>query len=91
MEEESFTVGKKVPISLADMDIVSWANSLQRDKERLDELLGMVQGITPEQDNKLHELLTLIDNKIQHPLNAGNKKIISLRLLPIQRSIFMSM
>ena len=76
MEEESFTVGKKVPISLADMDIVSWANSLQRDKERLDELLGMVQGITPEQDNKLHELLTLIDNKIQHPLNAGNKKII---------------
>ena len=43
-----------MPISLADMDIVSWANSLQRDKERLDELLGMVQGITPEQDNKLH-------------------------------------
>lgn len=52
------------------------ANSLQRDKERLDELLALVQGITPEQDNKLHELFKLIDNKIQHPLNAGNKKII---------------
>ena len=76
MEEEIFNVGKKVPISLADMDIVSWGNSLQRDKERLDELLALVQGITPEQDNKLHELFKLIDNKIQHPLNAGNKKII---------------
>lgn len=76
MEEEIFNVGKKVPISLADMDIVSWGNSLQRDKERLDELLALVQGITPEQDNKLHELFKIIDNKIQHPLNAGNKKII---------------
>lgn len=76
MEEEIFNVGKKVPISLADMDIVSWGNSLERDKERLDELLALVQGITPEQDNKLHELFELIDNKIQHPLNAGNKKII---------------
>ena len=76
MEEEIFNVGKKVPISLADMDIVSWGNSLQRDKERLDELLALVQEITPEQDNKLHELFKLIDNKIQHPLNAGNKKII---------------
>lgn len=76
MEEEIFNVGKKVPISLADMDIVSWGNSLERDKERLDELLALVQGITPEQDNKLHELFALIDNKIQHPLNAGNKKII---------------
>lgn len=76
MEEEIFNVGKKVPISLADMDIVSWGNSLERDKERLDELLALVQGITPEQDNKLHELFKLIDNKIQHPLNAGNKKII---------------
>lgn len=76
MEEESFVVGKKVPIELSDMDIVSWGHSLQRDKERLDELLALVQGITPEQDNKLHELFKLIDNKIQHPLNAGNKKII---------------
>lgn len=76
MEEESFVVGKKVPIELADMDIVSWGHSLQHDKECLDELLGMVQSITPEQDNKLQELLELIDDKIQHPLNADNKKII---------------
>ena len=76
MEEESFVVGKKVPIELSDMDIVSWGHSLLHDKECLDELLGMVQSITPEQDNKLHELFKLIDNKIQHPLNAGNKKII---------------
>lgn len=76
MEEESFVVGKKVPIELADMDIVGWGHSLQHDKECLDELLGMVQSITPVQDNKLQELLELIDDKIQHPLNADNKKII---------------
>lgn len=50
MEEESFVVGKKVPIELADMDIVSWGHSLQHDKECLDELLGMVQSITPVQE-----------------------------------------
>lgn len=76
MEEESFGVGKKVPIELADMDIVGWGNSLQDDKERLDKILSMVQNITPKRDNKLHELFKLIDDKMQHPLNAGNKKII---------------
>lgn len=50
MEEESFVVGKKVPIELADMDIVGWGHSLQHDKECLDELLGMVQSITPVQE-----------------------------------------
>lgn len=76
MEEENFSVGKKVPIELADMDIVGWKSSLQRDEERLAELLKMVQSVTPEADNKLHELFKLISDKVQHPLNAGNKKII---------------
>lgn len=76
MEDEGFSVGKKVPIELADMDIVGWGNSLEHDKECLYELLGMVQNITPAQDNKLHELYKLIDNKMQQPLNPGNKKII---------------
>lgn len=76
MEDESFSVGKKVPIALADMDIVSWESSLQHDKELLDELRMLVQGITPARDNKLHKLFEVIADKVEHPLNPGNKKVI---------------
>lgn len=36
----------------------------------------MVGDITPEHDSKLQELFGVIDQKINHPINEGNKKII---------------
>ena len=36
----------------------------------------MVGDITPEHDLKLQELLKMIDNKLKHPINEGNKKVI---------------
>ena len=73
---EFFTVGKKVKIDLADMGWKSWRNELQRDAEVLELLTLMVADITPEHDTKLQELLKLLDEKITHPINDGNKKVL---------------
>ena len=71
-----FTVGRKIKIDLADMDYLTWLRDLQSDAETLQLLLFMVADITPARDSKLRQLLDLIDQKITHPINPGNKKII---------------
>lgn len=74
--DELFSFGKKVKINLADMDYVSWRESLKKDADILELLTFMVGDITPEHDSKLQELFEVIDQKINHPINEGNKKII---------------
>ena len=71
-----FTVGRKVLIDIADMDYVTWRKDLEADKEVLDLLTLMVADITPEHDSKLQELLKLISNKLENPINPGNKKVL---------------
>lgn len=74
--DDLFTFGKKVKIDLADMDYKSWRDSLEKDREVLELLSYMIADITPEHDSKLQKLLEVIQNKIEHPINADNKKII---------------
>lgn len=74
--DDLFSFGKKVKISLADMDYVSWRDSLKKDQDTLELLTLMVGDITPEHDLKLQELMKIIDNKLRHPINEGNKKVI---------------
>lgn len=74
--EDLFSLGKKVKIDLADMDYISWRESLVKDTEILELLTMMVGDITPEHDSKLQELYHVIDHKIANPINEGNKKII---------------
>lgn len=74
--DDFFSFGRKVKINLADMDYVSWRESLVKDAEVLGLLTYMVGDITPEHDSKLQELYRVIDDKIAHPINDGNKKII---------------
>ena len=71
-----FTVGKKVKIDLNDLDYKTWRKELQEDAETLDLLTLMVADITPEHDKKLQTLFSLLDEKISHPINAGNKKVL---------------
>ncbi|MBR3560579.1 MAG: DEAD/DEAH box helicase family protein [Oscillospiraceae bacterium] len=71
-----FSVGKKVRIDLADMDYVTWRRELASDCEYLDLLLNMVSEITPEHDTKLQTLFKLIQDKVEHPINEGNKRIL---------------
>ncbi len=71
-----FTVGKKVKIDLADMDYKTWRKGLKEDKEVLELLTDMVNDITPKYDTKLQTLLDLISDKIEHPINGNNKKLL---------------
>ena len=71
-----FTVGKEVKIDLADMDYKTWRAELEKDAKTLELLTLMVADITPEHDTKLQELLKLVSDKIENPINPGNKKVL---------------
>ena len=82
---EYFTVGKKVKIELADMDYKSWRTELKADADVLELLTLMVADITPEHDSKLQELLKLVSEKIENPINPGNK-LLQVQLMERQPS-----
>ena len=67
---------QSVRISLEDMDYKTWRKRLEEDEEVLELLILLVKDITPEHDLKLQELLKVIKNKIENPINEENKKII---------------
>ena len=71
-----FSGGKKVEIDLSDMDWKTWRDELKADAEILELLRLMVADITPKHDIKLQTLLRLIAEKIENPINPGNKKIL---------------
>ncbi len=74
--EDLFSIGKKVKIDLSDMDYISWRNSLIKDIDILELLTLMVGDITPAHDSKLQELLRMLNNKVEKPINDNNKKVI---------------
>ena len=74
--DDLFSFGRKVKIALGDMDYESWRRSLEKDKYTLDLLTFMVADITPEHDSKLQTLLCILRDKMEHPINEGNKKVI---------------
>ena len=71
-----FTVGKKVQISLADMDLPSWKHDLKADLILINDLVASMDKVLPEDDAKLQHLREVITRKISAPLNPGNKKIL---------------
>lgn len=73
---DEFTVGKKVQISLADMDLPSWRHDLAADLALIDNLLESMRQVAPADDSKLQHLLKLINDKIDQPLNPGNRKVL---------------
>ncbi len=75
-EEMSFEVGNATKFDLADMDWLSWERDILSDVDNIDILLSMVDDIGPEHDAKLVELREQIREKVENPLNPGNKKVI---------------
>lgn len=73
---EFFTVGKKVRIDLADMDHMTWRESLAQDLDNLNLLISMIDDIKPQYDTKLQTLFGMIREKIENPINPGNRKIL---------------
>lgn len=71
-----FTVGKKVQISLGDMDLPSWKHDLQADLVLIDDLVASMDKVRPEDDAKLQHLQDIITRKVGAPINPGNKKVL---------------
>lgn len=69
-------IGGKIKINLADMDLLSWEYDLKADLNVINTLLNSMAKVTPENDAKLQHLKTLILNKIENPINEGNKKVL---------------
>ena len=70
------TVGKDNQISLEDMDIDSWERELRGDLEQIHILLSFLKEVPPAKDQKLQHLITQVKEKIQNPINPGNRKVI---------------
>ena len=68
--------GKNIKVHVSDMDTKRWKEDLEEDLMLLNSLLFKIEGIDGVHDNKLQELVTLIKNKVEKPLNANNKKVI---------------
>ena len=75
-DDEIDTTYGEYNIDLNDMDYLSWLAELQNDQAIFAEILRLFGKMTPELDNKLNELKSIIRHKIEHPLNADNKKIL---------------
>jgi hypothetical protein len=73
---DEFTVGKKIQISLADMDLPSWKHDLAADLFLIEQLLASMRLVAPEHDAKLLHLKKLLAEKLAKPLNPGNKKVL---------------
>ncbi len=71
-----YKIGNKVKIKLKDMNTLGWKEDLQADQTILNELLNEFNKIHPNNDLKLTELVNTIRNKIENPINNGNKKIV---------------
>ena len=75
-DEEQWQVGKKLKFDLADLALDKWLTDLEQDKEALVDLYNVASAINPERDAKLKLLKEAIQEKITHPLNEGNKKVL---------------
>lgn len=71
-----FMIGGKVRISLADMDLPSWEYDLKADLTIVTDLLNEMKKVGPEDDSKLQHLKKHVLEKINAPINPGNKKVV---------------
>lgn len=69
-------VGNKIKVLIKDIDKIRWAQELKSDIDKLKALLDASKKIDSTRDKKLQTLKESIKNKILHPINPNNKKVI---------------
>jgi SNF2 family DNA or RNA helicase len=74
--DDEFSTSGKIKINLADMNTSGWKQDLEQDLFIAQEILEEMNWVTPKEDAKLNDLKDCITNKIENPINQGNKKII---------------
>jgi hypothetical protein len=79
LEDEAFDpylLGDKIKVLIQDVDRVRWRQELKEDEEVLVKLVREAREVTAERDAKLHRLKQEIREKVQQPINAGNRKVL---------------
>jgi hypothetical protein len=75
-EPDEMTFGGKMEISLADLDLPSWKRAIENDHAIIRALIVEMEKVTPAHDAKLQHLLAHVREKIESPINPGNRKIL---------------
>ena len=70
------SIGGKVRIELADMDLPRWQRELKEDLEVIAGLIGEMEKVSPADDAKLQLIKAQVDDKLTHPINHGNLKVL---------------
>jgi hypothetical protein len=73
---ESLVVGRKVKVLLKDVDLIRWKQDLIEDRNRLRILHDAAKQISSARDAKLDNLRQVIEQKVNEPLNEGNRKVL---------------
>lgn len=73
---ENELIGNKVKVLLKDMDLIKWSQDLSEDRDKLDDILEAAKMVTEDRDEKLINLKDTIKEKMQHPINGANKKVV---------------
>lgn len=76
LDQGGAEIGGKIKISLADMDLPSWEQTLNADLSIIEALLASMNKVTPEEDAKLQDIKAHVLDKIANPINPGNKKVL---------------
>lgn len=75
-DDEAVAFEHDLKVELADMDYIGWKHYLLLDKEILVNLSETVAKVTPDLDKKLQTLREVILDKINNPINPGNRKVL---------------
>ena len=73
---QSDTTKGKVKIELHDMDLLGWERDIVSDITILNKLVSEMNKVGIKDDAKLSQLIEVIDEKINKPINTDNKKIL---------------
>src|SRR5690606_6926155 len=69
-------IGEKVQILIQDLDLIRFKDELVQDRNALKKIIDSAKKITPLRDAKLDKIKEVIAQKLRHPLNPNNKKVI---------------
>ncbi len=75
-DENGFEVGSGMKVALEDMDWMRWEQDIRADIDVIEVLISMVKDIGPTHDAKLIEICEQIREKVEHPINRGNRKVL---------------
>lgn len=74
--EAAFEVGNKTKIDIADMDWIRWERDIIADADVIRGLLADIDDVDVAHDAKLQDLMHLLKEKAENPINKNNRKAI---------------